>query len=223
MLGPFGQVSALDNAKQLVLSDFAGNLRYIIKVLKVAQGSQNLPIYIYVCRNIGPREAVAAVQKLICEQQKAKSSGPTADAKAGASSHPAIGKIQDPQSQVNSELSLNVVANSDVLVLRGRASAVAEAKALLRMIDSEPSNPHDTAKNKTNQEVFVLKSLRVRGTQQTLKGMLEGSLDGAPQIEVDVARHALIVKGNRTQITNVRLILRALGENNTENKKKPNP
>ena len=73
MLGPFGQVSALDNAKQLVLSDFAGNLRYIIKVLKVAQGSQNLPIYIYVCRKQSHHARRSPpCKKLICGAAEGK-------------------------------------------------------------------------------------------------------------------------------------------------------
>jgi len=193
-------------------------------VLKVAQGSQNLPIYIYVCRNIGPREAVAAVQKLLCEQQKAKSSSPTADARAGASSHPETGKIQDPQYKANSEVSLNVVANSDILVLRGRTSAVAEAKALLRKIDVKSQTPPDISKaKKPKEEIFLLKSLRASATLKTLKLMLEGTKDGAPHMEVDGVRDAIIVKGAAQQIENVRLILKALGESGSETEQKKQP
>ncbi len=65
----------------------------------------------------------------------------------------------------------------------------------------------------TKTELILLTLLDSARTVETLKGLFPDSKNGAPYLEADPSRNAVIVKGTAEQVTDVKLAIGAIGEN----------
>src|SRR5207245_2873668 len=68
-------------------------------------------------------------------------------------------------------------------------------------------------------ELFKLTVLDASKTADTLKGMYGDSKTGAPYVEADMGRNALIIKGTQEQIDEVKLTLKSMGESMSGNER----
>jgi type II secretion system protein D len=113
----------------------------------------------------------------------------------------ALAKTLQDVYKASSTIRISAVGTNQIMVWAGPDDQFEIAR---HIVGSTASN--------TTTELLPLAALDAARTADTLKGMFGDVKTGAPYIEADATRNALIVKGTREQVAEVRSVLKALGE-----------
>ena len=113
----------------------------------------------------------------------------------------AMAKTLQDVYKASGTIRISAVGNSSLMVWAGPDDQFEIARHILGSTESNSAT-----------ELMPLQTLDAARTVDTLKGMFGDHKTGAPYVEADVTRNALIVKGSREQVADVRAALKALGE-----------
>jgi type II secretory pathway component GspD/PulD (secretin) len=197
MMGPFGKVTVVPGANQLVMTDTVGNLKSILKTFQPLdqKGSENAETYIHECKYIKAREAKKILESALGDPREVVRiiAAATAPPRGrGGMDFGGGGQPGQQQNQPNIRVRMHYVTADETnnkVIVTGPANKIAQARNIMEKVDTDENGRRKVARGEPFLATYAVPS----GNAESLAKALVTAYRDSPNTTITAAGPAKII------------------------------